>query len=267
MTIRISIGTEPAQWLPCEVLKFSIRRRTTESVEFTESWSPSQGWHPAMKNAPPLRQGTKFSAWRWLVPTVYGHQGRAIYLDADMACCVDIAELWNTDLEDYLFAAVCNSPGFIGPHGAPQAGACQTSLMLMDCSRCNWNYSALVDQVNKGTLKPETGRRLDPHYAKKGKTRVAYGVLQQAAWIPLSKIKELDPHWNSMNVYRDGITNLYHSTHSATQEWKTGKNASEANRFWFNELRSSVKNGVISQSDISKEAQKGHISKRLVDIL
>src|SRR5690606_13465431 len=85
--IRVFIGTEPAQRLPTEVLKLSIRRRTALPVEFTELSDLACGVE--------ARFFTGFSFYRWFVPWFCDYRGRAIYLDADIVCLCDLAGLWN----------------------------------------------------------------------------------------------------------------------------------------------------------------------------
>jgi len=42
-------------------------------------------------------QSTEFSFSRFLVPYLCGYEGKAIFMDGDMLCRSDIAELWKFD--------------------------------------------------------------------------------------------------------------------------------------------------------------------------
>ena len=41
---------------------------------------------------------TEFSLYRFLIPELCGHVGKAIWLDSDMVCLADIGELFDTGL-------------------------------------------------------------------------------------------------------------------------------------------------------------------------
>src|SRR3990167_3273822 len=152
--IRVSVGSEKNQWLPTLVLVSSIMRRTGRRVEFTYSWTPDAGWHPLFADAPKLQHGTAFSGWRWLVPELYGHEGRAIYVDADIVFLADVAELWNALPTNKMFAAVTDADpdGLWGKttlakSGKKFRGKPQTSVMVMDCRACGWDFRRLFKDV------------------------------------------------------------------------------------------------------------------------
>lgn len=271
-TIRVSIGTDPTQALPCAVLKSSILRRASRPVEFTESWTAEAGWHPLMTRDPSLKgKGTAFSWWRWLVPEVYGNSGRAIYQDVDQVCLCDIAELFDWPLHENrvaLLAAVIGAEGHIGDRGAAHELAVQTSVMLLDCHACDWSYSALAKKVIDGTLESEEGHGLDPHWAnEKNPQRRAYGRLMQAHWIDRRRIVPLPAEFNHFNIYEPGVTKIYHSTHSASQEWKTGLQDTPAKRMWFDELRAAYNNGDVSMSLVVQEVEAGHVHRACLNAI
>lgn len=268
--IRIAIGTDPTQALPCAVLKSSILRRTQRPVEFLESWTAEGGWHPLMTRDKSLKgKGTAFSWWRWLVPEAFRHTGRAIYQDVDQVCLCDIGELFDWPLLDHpeqtqptLFAAVIGAEGHIGDRGAAHELAVQTSVMLMDCASCDWSYPKLARQVLEGTIDAKPGHGIDPHWkGEKNPQRAAYSRLMQAHWIDREKIVRLPPEWNHFNIYEPGVTKIYHSTHSASQEWKTGKQDTAAKVMWFDELRASVAAGHVSRMLVAAEVTHGHVHK------
>lgn len=234
--IRVSIGTEPKQHIPCEVLKSSIRRRTSRRVEFTQSWTCGAGWHPALLGAPKLKQGTRFSAWRWLVPSVYGNQGEAIYLDADQLVLADIAELWATLDNGGCFAAVCDAVGFFGGTKKPEPGAVQTSVMAMHCKRCEWDPAVLFRRVHAGKL--------------------SYKDLMQARFIPRDRIQELPREWNHFSI-RKPDTKLVHFSHVASQPYRnTGHPLCD---LFAEELRASIEAGHVSREEVAEAVNQGHL--------
>lgn len=233
--IRVSIGSEPLQRIPAEVLKSSIIRRTARPVEFTESWSPAGGWHPLMKGVPRLK-GTRFSLWRWLVPQVYQHTGRAIYLDADQVVLADIVELWNSLQHEHL-AAVINAEGFFGDK-IPEKNHVQTSVMVMDCGKCDWDAAHRFRDVEVG--------------------RMSYKQLMQAAWLPRYLIRELPPGWNHFGICNQH-TKLLHWSHVASQPYRKPDHPTA--HVFAGELRAAVEAGHVSQELIRDEIQQGHLHK------
>lgn len=234
-TIRVSIGSEPMQRIPAEVLKSSILRRASRPVEFTESWSEKSGWHPLMAGVPRLN-GTRFSLWRWLVPAVYQHSGRAIYLDADQVVLADIAELWDS-LQHEHFAAVTNAAGFFGKK-VPELNHVQTSVMVMDCGKCDWDAAHLFRLVEIDTLK--------------------YRDLMQATWLPRATIRELPPGWNHFGICNNH-TRLLHWSHVASQPYRKPDHPTAY--VFAGELRDAVEAGHISREMIGEEIERGHLHR------
>jgi lipopolysaccharide biosynthesis glycosyltransferase len=44
--------------------------------------------------------------FRLLIPDLFSQYEKIIYFDGDMICCIDVADLFNTDIDKYLLAAV-----------------------------------------------------------------------------------------------------------------------------------------------------------------
>lgn len=233
--IRISIGTEPMQYIASEVLKSSILRRTNQPVEFSASWEPMQGWHPAMKELPRLPRGTKFNVWRWCVPGVYANRGQAIYLDADQVVLDDIAKLWDALLPGNSFAAVCNAQGIFGKK-KPEPGAVQTSVMVMDCDLCRWDIGELARRVNRGEME--------------------YRDLMQARFLHRADIQELPPEWNHFGIHTPA-TKLLHWSHVASQPYRKAKHPT-ANIF-RQELHAAIRAGHVTRAAVYEAIGNGHL--------
>lgn len=233
--IRVSIGTEPKQYIPSEVLKSSILRRSSRPVEFTESCCDGV-WHPVTGDAPKTKRGTAFSDWRWFVPSVYQHAGRAIYLDADQVVLSDIAELWDSLPHTKWIAAVRNAEGFFGKK-VPEKRKWQTSVMVMNCCECTWHPGLLINTVNRGEIK--------------------YADYMQAKWIDDECLHELDPAWNHFGICNER-TRLLHWSHVATQPYRNPQHPT-ANIF-RQELLASVDAGHVQRDRITEEVSRGHLS-------
>lgn len=250
--IRVSIGSEPMQWLPAQVLKNSIRRRTTETVQFTESWTKIGGWHPLFAKRTRLDGGTKFSQWRWLVPELYDHAGTAVYLDADQVVLADIAELWDALPGGTAIAAVRNAVGIFGKK-TPEPNKTQTSVMVLNCQLCDWNYEQLVARANHGAGVFRDQCRQIGNDAKSD-----YAALMQAAWIPASEIHELDPVWNHFGI-ANGATKLLHWSHVASQPYRNPTH--QTADIFRRELVAAIQDRTISADDVRDEVRAKHLHK------
>lgn len=126
--IRVFIGTQPEQKLACEVLKYSIKARTTEPVEFTEIGGVSQ-----------LPMQTGFSFARWQVPELCQYGGEALYLDADIVVLADIAEI-------RAIPRTVETPVLARPTADDRYF---TSVMRFDCDILTWDFARLTKMANQ----------------------------------------------------------------------------------------------------------------------
>lgn len=80
------------------VLEHSLRKYCSRDISITWmklSRDPDSffyGWRSD-------KWSTPFSAFRWAVPELCNFEGRGLYLDSDIICRADIAELWNTPID------------------------------------------------------------------------------------------------------------------------------------------------------------------------
>ena len=234
--IRISIGSEPMQWVACEVLKHSIRRRTERPIEFVETWTKAGGWHPLMSTVPSLKGGTGFNIWRWLTPQLY-HDGKAIYLDADQIVLADIGELWDQLQAGNTIACVTDAVGIFGGKKVPEPGKRQTSVMLMDCQRLRMAMQSCP-------------------LAACAAGRMEYRDLMQAAWIDADAVQTLPPEWNHFGIWNEA-TKLIHFSHVASQPYR--KPDHPAAWVFGTELRHAVADGVLTVKQLKREADAGNI--------
>jgi hypothetical protein len=84
--LRIFIGYDHRQPISYNVLQFSIMRRSSKPVAITPLCLPT---------LPLQRQGlTPFTFSRFLTPYLCGYEGWALFLDIDMLCLADVADLF-----------------------------------------------------------------------------------------------------------------------------------------------------------------------------
>jgi lipopolysaccharide biosynthesis glycosyltransferase len=114
--LRVFIGSDVRQPIGYSVLQHSISTRSSQPVSITRL---------QIDQLPFERIGlTEFTYTRFLVPWLCDYKGIALFLDPDMLCLDDIADLFA--MKDHTAVQVVkNSEKFEWP-----------SLMLFDCSQC-----------------------------------------------------------------------------------------------------------------------------------
>lgn len=100
MSIRIFCGCSPngEDAESQAVLEYTLRKNTKEDLDITwmklsnNKMSPFYGWNT-------LKFSTPFTPFRWCIPELCKFSGRAIYMDTDMICMSDIADLWKQNMK------------------------------------------------------------------------------------------------------------------------------------------------------------------------
>lgn len=149
--MQVFIGTDHHHRQAAQVLVHSLRSRSSVPIAITllEQHQLEQAglyW----RGRDPL-QSTDFSFSRFLVPALLGFRGWGLYLDGDMLCLDDPANLWA--LRDDQYAVQCIQHPVHAWGDAKMDGRVQTSyprknwssLMLFNAARC---LQLGVDYVN-----------------------------------------------------------------------------------------------------------------------
>lgn len=178
--IRVFIGTEPAQRLACELLKYSLRAHSLAEFEFIEITGSS----------PDLPMQTGFSFCRWQIPELCKYHGRAIYMDADIAVIDDIRKVWDPEMSLPALARPTADKRFY------------TSVMVLDCAELtHWKYQELLSRV----------RMRPTHYA---------GIMWASLVSPYHHdFGDLPGHWNEMDQLKQR-TSAVHYTDLQRQPWR-----------------------------------------------
>jgi len=133
--IGTSAGGEDAE--SQAVAEYTLRKYASQPLDITWlklSRDPSSIWYGwNTKN-----WGTPFSGLRWGVPTLRSFSGRAIYMDGDIICRADVADLWNQTIPKGAFASV----------NAPAGIELRTCVMLLDCGRAR-KYLQPIEALKK----------------------------------------------------------------------------------------------------------------------
>lgn len=129
MTMRLFVGTDVYQRAAGaeRVVENSLARNTKGDVEIVWMRQGSHGWD---WGGQVHGWCTPFSMFRWFIPEYCNWQGRAIYIDADMAILRDLDELWSHPLPE-------GSPGAFAGRLSPKA-----DVILWDCANVpRWERS------------------------------------------------------------------------------------------------------------------------------
>lgn len=223
MSIKIYIGTEPNQWLPTEVLRWSIKSRTQAPVEFHELKHISLN----LKN----RMYTGFSFYRFAIPEATHYQGRAIYLDADIVVLDDIKNLFDLDMKQK--GALARKL-----HSEQENGR-YTSVMLLDTEKLkHWKLNDWVEKINANPqLYDET-----LWVTSKGLNAQDFG--------------DLPDEWNHLDQ-ADAKTKIIHYTNVPMQPWK--RSGHPYGSIFLKELKAAIENDEIPLDAVELEIKHGHI--------
>jgi len=207
--LKIYIGWDARQPISYHVLAHSIVARSSVPVSITPL---------NISQLPITRTGlTPFTFSRFLVPWLQRWKGGALFLDADMLCLGDIAELFEC-LGSHDAVAVCKSlPPFEW-----------ASAILFECSHF-------------------ANRQLVPSYIEgmpKG---------HKIGWVPDEQIGEIPPEWNHVVLYSEprDDAKLVHYTggvpglaecahHEYADEWRAERDALLGLQSWSDLMGRSV---------------------------
>lgn len=240
--IRIYVGVDRSQELAVPVLEHSIRRHTSAKVEVI----PMLDLPVPTPVDPRNSQRTGFSFSRFCIPKLAGYSGKAIYMDADMLVFSDIRELWNIPFDGakiVIQQEVKFESATTQKIGAPKKRKKQCAVMLLDCSRLDWDIEKIVAGMDDGKYDYE---QLMYDICILDESEVKYGV-------PFE--------WNSLEHW-DSNTHLIHYTDVYTQPWTACGN--RYGYLWLDEVRRMLAEGKLTESDIQKEVELGYFRPSLL---
>ena len=229
--LKIFIGTEPNQYVPQQVLIYSIKEKLSRPADIR-----------------PTRQkdgrvgGTNFGFVRFNVPQLANYNGKAVYMDADQIVLDDMAKLFDALDDSHDIALVQNAQGSYNKKELTRAN--QTSVMVLNCDRLkDWNPKTMFDGVVANREEPKAGQ-------------IRYKNFMQLEHLDQSRIQELDPAWNHYNQEFPN-SKLIHFSHVRSQPWKNPAHA--LTPMWTQWLKRAMKAGYLSRARLLWEIIRGHV--------
>lgn len=235
--VRVFVGADRSQLIGVRVLEYSIRRHTNVAVELT----PMVDLPLPQPLDPKNRARTGFSFSRFVIPKLAGYLGRALYLDADMLVFRDIMDLWSIPFGEAKVICQTEIPKRFAKlaaiWGAPKSRIKQTSVMLLDCGRLDWQVEEIIDG-------------LGPRYSYEQ-------LMQQLCILKEKEVSYALPFsWNSLE-HHDSSTCLIHYTDMPTQPWVSSLN--ENGWLWREEVRRMLQDGSITRDEMQQEVALGFL--------
>ncbi len=212
--ITVYVGYEPRQSLAYEVLRFSLESNSSEPLDIRPLRLDRLVRDIVFRRPHDPLQSTEFTYTRFLVPHLCGYKGRALYMDCDMLCLGDIAEIYSLDLAQVWLRVVKQSQ--VVTRATKMDGEIQTayprknwsSLMLLNCETLTcWSKEAVETKTG------EWLHRFRP--------------------IPDERIGSLPAAWNVLDRH-DSDTRMVHYTEGGP--WLPGCQDHPYGRIWFEYL-------------------------------
>lgn len=235
--IRVFIGSGEASLVERKVLIYSLRKHTQCELDIyvlngTHNAIERNNQEPILAPMPlkvKYQNVTEFSLYRYLIPQICEHQGKAVYLDSDTICLKDITELFETDLNGNDFLAKREENGTWG-----------LSVMLIDCEKCRFDLEKYCFEIEQQQYTYTDFNQMNSAFLK---------------YHPFS-IAELDPHWNVFD-FHNSETKLIHYTNLFTQPWKASNHP--FGELWFQYFHEALDAGILTDRDIELSILRSYV--------
>jgi hypothetical protein len=243
-SLRIFVGADPKQRVAAEVLAHTLHEHASVPLRVDFLDQPLAQL-PRRRSSRPR---TPFSFNRFLIPSLMGFEGTALYLDSDMLVFSDVAELFSIPFGSK--AVLCSNqpepPAQWRGHPDFKPGR-QFSVMLIDCARARWTIEEVIAGLDDGAFTYDE-------------------LMFELALVPPDEIGEsIPPSWNHLEHFEEGATKLLHYTVVPTQPWRNQTNP--LRHVWLAAFRRAHAAGGINRPELWRAAQNGWIDRELFDIV
>jgi hypothetical protein len=248
-TLQVFIGSGEASLIERKVLEYSIHKHCGPNVQVhvyngthdTIEWADGRCERVNTPLKIKYANVTEFSNFRWFIPRLCQHQGRALYVDSDMICFSDLADLASINMQG---AALMAKPSAYEEDALTATWG--LSMALMDCALCRFETELWFEEIEQGAFSIQELHRL--------------GSAFQARH-PVELIS-LPDGWNVFDHYDPATCHLIHYTQLGTQPWKfVGHPFGD---IWFQYLREAMQAGFITNEMIQRQIMRGYVR---VDLL
>lgn len=179
--IRVFIGYDRRETIAFHVLAYSIASRSSVPVSITGLHLPQL---PITRERDP-KQSTDFAFSRFLVPHLCGYKGQAIFMDCDMLCRGDIAELLDAHEEN-----ICLGEGaaisVVHHDYTPNPDRKFLGQQQTAYPRKNWSSVMVFDNTRCTVLTPHIVNTMTGLW------------LHRFEWLEDDEIGRLAPDWNHL---------------------------------------------------------------------
>jgi len=245
--VRLFIGSGEASRLERKTFIYSLRKNSNRLLELNVFNGTHNAIEPVDRGEPFLApmslkakytNTTEFSNYRFLIPQLCNHTGRAIYADSDMIALGDIGELFDADMAG---ADVLIKPGaYLG-----KAGSWAPSVALFDCSKCRFDLDRYIEEIERGLYTAGDLHQLTERFLSCHPIRIG----------------SIDPNWNVFDRY-DDKTKLIHYTDLLRQPWKFPGHP--FGDLWFRYFEEARAAGIVTEQDIELSRLRGYVRQDIV---
>lgn len=175
--MRIFVGYDSRERLSYHVLSHSIARRASVPTSIQPVMLSQLAGCYHRERGP--TESTEFSISRFLVPWLSGYQGWSLFMDCDMLCLADVAELWKLIYEQQDKAVLVCKHDYVPKGMSKFLGHVQTKY-----PRKNWSSFMLMNNDRCRALTPESVSAMS-------------GLdLHRFNWLEDSEVGEVPLEWN-----------------------------------------------------------------------
>lgn len=177
--IPVYIGWDPREVKAWHLLSHSILEHTSEPVSFIPLHQKTLRQSGIYWRSKDQFASTEFSLTRFLVPYLSGFKGYSIFMDCDMLCQGDLAELITLAQSDSSKACWVVKHHYT-PTTSSKMDGCQQTMY----PKKNWSSLMVFNNSLCTTLYPDYVNAVHP------------SELHQLKWVMNDQIGEIDPTWN-----------------------------------------------------------------------
>ena len=246
--LDIFIGSGEASLIERKVLEHSIRKHCTNvAVHVYNGTHDTVEWADGRRerlNTPldiKYANVTEFSNFRWFIPRLCGHRGRAMFIDSDMVCLADLSLFTSIDMQGA--AMMAKADAYSSNDTQPRWGL---SMTLFDNEQCRFEPETWFEEIAAGKYTLTDLHQMSASFQRHHPYQLT----------------PLPAGWNEFDRHEPGQTKLIHYTGLGTQPWKfPGHPAGE---LWFRYLHEAMITGLVTPAMIDQQVLRNYARRDLM---